>query len=181
MRYSAWTGFVLTRLVRSCLVWSGLDWTGLDWTGLDWTGLDWTGLDWTGLVWSESGLVAPGLVWLSLVWLPHFYENVQLLSVIIGLMTLLNHVFPLFFSRYFYGGSGAFTLVEATTDTLNLTMIDEYDKKMHTASLTPRTSIDPADRQTIPSNHSVLDDFFSLQTSYNKSPVDPAMVDDYDF
>ena len=76
------------------------------------------------------------------------------------------------FFRYFYGRSGAVTLLEATENKLQLTMINEHDKEMNRIILTPRTLVNSSDHAT---SHSVLDEFFNLQMLYNTSSTD-----DYD-
>lgn len=83
-----------------------------------------------------------------------------------------RHTVPHKALKYFYGHSGAFTLLEATPSELKVKMMDDNAKEMHMVKLLPRSRVD-VDPQV---NHSVLDDFFSLQTAYDNAPAS----DDYE-
>lgn len=66
--------------------------------------------------------------------------------------------FPIF--RFFNGETGAFTLFEATPESLNISQIDDKGKEVYSAELKPRTIL----RSMSDNENTILDEFFTSQT-----------------
>ena len=77
----------------------------------------------------------------------------------------MHFIFILFF-RFFYGQTGAFTLLEATPECIKIIQIDDSGKQVYSAQLKPRTIL-----QSLSDNdeNTILDEFFTSQSqdSYN--------------
>jgi len=62
--------------------------------------------------------------------------------------------------RFFNGDSGAFSLFEATPESLKISQIDDNDKEVYSAVLKPRTIL----RSLSDNENTILDEFFTSQT-----------------
>ena len=65
---------------------------------------------------------------------------------------------PIF--RFFNGERGAFTLFEATPESLTISQIDDNGKQVYGAKLKPRTN----HRSLSDNENTILDEFFTSQT-----------------